>query len=61
MTVSFFFFLCLEKDSGTWSKIPDGSLNVSMCKCAQLLSRVSLFVTPQTAAHQAPLSMGFSR
>ena len=25
------------------------------------LSRVRLFVTPQTAAHQAPLSMGFSR
>jgi len=26
-----------------------------------LLSRVRLFATPQTAAHQAPLSMGFSR
>ena len=25
------------------------------------LSRVRLFVTPQTVAHQAPLSMGFSR
>ena len=25
------------------------------------LSRVRLFATPQTAAHQAPLSMGFSR
>ena len=24
-------------------------------------SRVRLFVTPWTAAHQAPLSMGFSR
>ena len=27
----------------------------------KLLSRVQLFVTPQTAAHQAPPSMGFSR
>ena len=26
---------------------------------AQLLSHVSLFVTPWTAAHQAPLSVGF--
>ena len=25
------------------------------------LSRVQLFVTPWTVAHQAPLSMGFSR
>ena len=28
--------------------------------CAQLLSHVWLFATPQTVAHQAPLSMGFS-
>ena len=27
----------------------------------KLLSRVRLFATPWTAAHQAPLSMGFSR
>ena len=27
----------------------------------KLLSRVRLFVTPWTVAHQAPLSMGFSR
>ena len=26
-----------------------------------MLSRVQFFVTPQTAAHQAPLSMEFSR
>ena len=31
------------------------------CVCAQLLSCVRLFVTPWTVAHQAPLSMGFSR
>ena len=28
---------------------------------AQLLSQVRLFATPRTVAHQAPLSMGFSR
>ena len=27
----------------------------------QLLSRVRLFVTPWTVAHQTPLSMGLSR
>ena len=39
-----------------------GSLSlVPMCMRAQLLSRVLLFVTPPTVAHQAPLSVGFSR
>ena len=33
---------------------------VCVCVCV-LLSRVRLSATPQTAAHQAPLSMGFSR
>ena len=33
----------------------------SPCVCAQSLSRVPLFAAPGTAAHQAPLSMGFSR
>ena len=32
----------------------------SLC-CAQTLSRVQLFATPQTTACQAPLSMGFPR
>ena len=32
-----------------------------MWVCAQLLSHVYLFRTPQTAAHQAPLSMGLYR
>ena len=31
-----------------------------MCVC-ESLSRVQLFATPWTIAHQAPLSMGFSR
>ena len=30
-----------------------------MCVC--VLSHVQLFATPWTVAHQAPLSMGFSR
>ena len=34
---------------------------VSLCACAQMLSCVQLFVTPWTVAHQAPLSMKFSR
>ena len=33
----------------------------SACLCAQLLSYVQLFVTPWTIAHQATLSMKFSR
>ena len=32
-----------------------------MCMHAQLLSCVLVFATPCTAAHQAPLSLGFSR
>ena len=32
-----------------------------VCVCVKSLSRVRLFVTTWTVAHQAPLSMGFSR
>ena len=35
--------------------------NAAACRCHAVLSRVQLFVTPRTVAHQAPLSMGFSR
>ena len=34
---------------------------VSLGFCVYVLSRVWLFATPWTVAHQAPLSMGFSR
>ena len=35
--------------------------SVCMCVCVCTLSRVQLFVTPQTVARQVPLSLGFSR
>ena len=31
------------------------------CMCAKLFNHVQLLVTPWIVAHQAPLSMGFSR
>ena len=34
---------------------------ISLCVKVKSLSRVRLLATPWTAAHQAPLSMGFSR
>ena len=36
-------------------------VKVKVLACAQLLSHVQLFMTPWTVAHQAPLSMRFSR
>ena len=36
-------------------------LDIPRTGCAQGLSRVRLFATPWTVAHQAPPSMGFSR
>ena len=38
--------------------VPNSSLSPQTRCCAWLLSRVQLFVTPWTAALQAPLSMG---
>ena len=32
-----------------------------VCVCVCVLSRDKLFATPETVAHQAPLSMEFSR
>ena len=34
---------------------------VCMCVCVSYSSRIQLFMTPRTVAHQALLSMGFSR
>ena len=37
------------------------SVCVCVCVCSCMLSCVQLFATPWTVAHQAPLSMEFSR
>ena len=39
----------------------NSELEEVLAKTAMLLSHVRLFATPRTVAHQAPLSMGFSR
>ena len=46
--------------SGRWSQTSDPDYHQSSAH-AQSLSCVRLFVIPWTVAHQAPLSMGFSR
>ena len=46
--------------SGYWQTIPAWFAN-NCCMPAQSLSCVQLFETPWTAAHKAPLSMGFPR
>ena len=55
--------VALEKQS--WQFLKSLSTELTMCVCAcmcyWLLSHVRLFATPWTIAHQAPLSMGFSR
>ena len=46
------------KDQFPRSQMCDSQISACMLSC---FSRVQLFVTPWTVAHQAPLSMGFSR
>ena len=41
--------------------LPCVCVRVCVCAHAQSCNHVQLFATPRTAAHQAPLSMGFSR
>ena len=52
-------FLCIICVGSTYTPIT--RVCVSVHACAQLLSCVWLFVTPRTVAHQASLSMEFSR
>ena len=57
-----FHFLCLPWWLSTWFFHcffirASGATHVCVC----LVSHVQLFVTPWTVAHQAPLSMGFSK
>ena len=47
----------LEEDSN----FPEGPLGLTVKVEVKSLSRVRLFATPWTEAHQAPPSMGFSR
>ena len=55
----------LENNDGPWHELTRERCNITLgCSYACVLSRCSrvwLFVTPWTVAHQAPLSMGFSR
>ena len=44
---------------GGWVTSSESHARFSLCACS--LSRVLLFATPWTVAHQAPLSLGFSR
>ena len=53
-------FLSSRKGAGK----KDGEKDKLSChswRAVKSLSRVRLFATPRTVAHQAPLSMGFSR
>ena len=61
LTISFKRLLCSEL--GTHRRVhPVFFLCVCVCVCVcELLSRVGLFATPYTVAHQTHLSMGFSR
>ena len=54
---NYFLKIQLQKET---SKKTINVLCVCVCVC-QLLSYARLFATPQTIAHQAPLSMEFSR
>ena len=51
----FFFTLVMPPSVEVWTGLPGCA-----CVCLQLLSYMTLFSTPWTVAHQAPLSMGFS-
>ena len=52
----------LRNTTRGYSSIPSTTTTrVYVCMRAQLLSRIWLFETPWTVAHQASLSMGFSR
>ena len=62
------FTLCRSKKQGTWKIFPGGSgcgrkiechgLHMPACSVTQLCATLAI---PWSAAHQAPLSMGFPR
>ena len=54
----------MYKDTKIWQSICLAEAKATsflLCVCTSILSHVQFFVTPWTIAHQAPLSMGFSR
>ena len=53
--------LCLRENCKQMSLLLSLMCSVSYYHCVQLLNCVQFFETPWTIAHQAPLSMGFSR
>ena len=55
------WWVCLFKNECQNSVCVCVCVCVCMCVCVQWLSRVWLFLTPWTVAHQTPPSMGFSR
>jgi len=56
--ISILFFLPHNNNTVSWQ----GRDYYLLCMCVlSLFSHIQLFVTPWTVAHQAPLSMGFSR
>ena len=62
--LSFKLHRTAKKMTTTTTKQHCDSVCVCVCVCVylcELLSRVWLIVSPWTVAHQAPLSMGFSR
>ena len=56
--ITHYIWLEWEVQQSQRGELVQSALERNMWVCARPLSRVQLFVTPQTAAHQAPLSMG---
>ena len=54
-------FFILQHTCSLEEKLWQTSGGVCVCVCVKSLSRVRLFATPWTVAHQTPLSIGFSR
>ena len=53
-------FMGLQRVTRDWTELTSSAVSVS-AMCARALSCVQLSMTAGTVAHQAPLSMGFSR
>ena len=56
-----YYSICSAKTGGQGPQSKGDRVTNSVCLHAQSFSHIQLFVTPWTVAHQAALSMGFSR